>query len=192
MKLNEIGLILDRDGTINVEVDFLKDPDEIQLIPGAARAIREANEVGIKTCVVSNQSGIARGILSESQLDVVHQRLLEVLSQEGAHIDRIYYCPHHPDFGAPPYRKVCTCRKPNTGMLLMASQELGIILEKSFVVGDRCCDIQSGKQVGCGTVLVLTGYGEKELKQCEGNTQADYVAKNLFDGWQYIKNKILL
>lgn len=190
MKLNDIGLFLDRDGTINVEVDFLTKPEEIQLIPGAARAIREANELGLKVCVISNQSGVARGLLTEAQLGLIHKRFRDLLAEQGANVDEILYCPHHPDVGVPPYRKVCTCRKPNTGMLRKAADEFGIDLKKSFVIGDRCSDIQAGEKAGCGTVLVLTGYGEFERADCEKVARVDFVASNLYEAWGYIRKRI--
>ncbi len=190
MKLNHAALFLDRDGTINVDVDFLSNPDDLQLLPRAARAIREANELGIPVFVITNQSGIARGILSERELTAIHLRLKEKLAEEGAKIDEIYYCPHHPDFGMPPYRKSCTCRKPKTGMLQRAAREFGIDLSASFVIGDRCVDMIAGRTAKCGTVLVLTGYGSLERDECVGATAIDHVAADLFDAWTYVKEQL--
>lgn len=188
--MNAVGLFIDRDGTINTEVDFLTRPEELQLIPHAAEAIREANRLGIKTIVITNQSGIARGLLSENDVHAVHQKLEELLSERGAHIDAIYYCPHHPDYGTPQYRKDCTCRKPKTGMLEQAAQKFGINLRSSFVVGDRWVDMKAGEQAGCGTILVLTGYGATEREECERTTRVDYVAQDLYAAWQYIKQRL--
>src|SRR5260221_591734 len=142
------GIFLDRDGTINEEVDFLTTPDDLNLIEGSANAIRDANECGFKVFVVTNQSGIARGILTEKDLAEIHSALLKKLAQHDARIDAIYYCPHHPDAIDAQYRIVCDCRKPGTGMIMRAVQEFGIDLTRSYVIGDRMIDIQTG--INCG------------------------------------------
>lgn len=157
---------LDRDGTINEEVEFLRNPDELRLIPGAPAAIRALNERGILTCVISNQSGVARGFLTESDLVPIHDKLRRELEQERARLDRIYYCPHHPTEGRPPYNVACECRKPQTGMLRQGAEELAIDLKRSFVVGDRIVDVQAGLAVGATAILVLTGYGKRALEEC--------------------------
>ncbi len=188
MHPHEVGVFFDRDGTINVDLDYLSDPDKLQLIPGAAEAIKEANDLGVRVFVITNQSGVARGLYSESDVQSVHERLKNVLSQSGARIDALFYCPHHPDYGIPPYRKVCTCRKPKTGMLKEAEKAFGIDLNASFVVGDKCTDIETGRNAGCGTVLVLTGYGSTEVDECR--SQSDYVARDIYDAWKHIRHTI--
>src|SRR5262245_49590223 len=160
--MNRSGLFLDRDGTINEEVDFLTDPLDLRLIPGAADAIREANESGFKVFVITNQSGIARGLLTEERLGEIHAALVSKLAESRAKIDAIYYCPHHPDLGQPPYRRECDCRKPKTGMIDQAVRSYGIDVRKSFVIGDRMIDVQTGNNSGATSVLVLTGYGREE------------------------------
>ena len=187
MRAGTTGLFLDRDGTINVEPDYSADPDTFELIPGSAEAIREANDLGLKVFVITNQSGVARGLFREEDVVAMNERLVEILKEAGARIDAVYYCPHHPDVGAPPYRKVCTCRKPNTGMLLQAEKEHGIDLASSFVVGDKCSDILTGRNAGCGTVLVLTGYGASELEECKKLGGPDHVAEHLSGAWNYIR-----
>lgn len=164
--MTRAGVFLDRDGTLNVEIDFLRTPEELELIPGAARAVRKLNELGLPTCVISNQSGVARGYLTEAGLIPIHARLQEELAREGAHIDRIYYCPHHPSEGVAPYNIACDCRKPEPGMLLRGARELNIDPAASFVVGDRLGDIQAGRTVGATTILVLTGYGMQGREEC--------------------------
>jgi D-glycero-D-manno-heptose 1,7-bisphosphate phosphatase len=181
------GLFLDRDGTINVERGYLSNPDEVELLPGAARAIRAANEFGLPVIVITNQAGVARGYHSEADVNSVNARLQELLKAEGARIDALYYCPHHPEVGDPPYRIVCSCRKPGTGMLKMAEKALGINLASSFVVGDKCSDIETGKNAGSGTVLVLTGYGRTEIRRCTGNKAPDHVADDLPAAWEFVK-----
>jgi D-glycero-D-manno-heptose 1,7-bisphosphate phosphatase len=188
VKLGHVGLFFDRDGTLNTEVDFLSRPEEIQLIPNAARAIREANELGVKVFIITNQSGIARGLFTETDLDAIHERLMTMLAHEGAIVDAIYYCPHHPGYGTTPYRRDCRCRKPKPGMLHQAKKEYGIKLTHSFVIGDRCIDMQAGKSAGCRTALVLTGYGAVEQQECTDDGTVDIVAADAYDAWKQIRN----
>ncbi|MCU0454048.1 MAG: D-glycero-beta-D-manno-heptose 1,7-bisphosphate 7-phosphatase [Bacteroidetes bacterium] len=190
MKPLRAGLFLDRDGTINTEVDFLRTADEVRLIPGAARAIREANHAGFPVVVMTNQSGIARGYLTEDDLARVHVRLRELLAVEGAHVDAIEYCPHHPTAGRPPYHVECDCRKPGTGMLRRAAERLGIDLVASYVVGDRCVDMEAGRRAGCRTVLVLTGYGETEREECLQRLTIDHIAPDLYAAWSFIRHHV--
>jgi D-glycero-D-manno-heptose 1,7-bisphosphate phosphatase len=157
---------MDRDGTINEEIGYLSSPDHLALIPGAAAAIRALNERGIATCVISNQSGVARGYFPEAALGPIHEALRAALGREGARIDRIYYCPHHPVDGIPPYNVSCDCRKPATGMLRQGARECNADLRRSFTVGDRIVDIQAGKAAGTSTILVLTGYGGESVREC--------------------------
>ncbi|MBI2620091.1 MAG: D-glycero-beta-D-manno-heptose 1,7-bisphosphate 7-phosphatase [Ignavibacteriales bacterium] len=186
----EVGIFFDRDGTINVELDYISDPDKLELVPGAAKAIREANEFGVKVFVITNQSGVARGLYTEHDVEAVHTRLRKTLADHGAHLDAIYYCPHHPEYGTPAYRKVCTCRKPKTGMLQEARKSFRIDLSKSYVVGDKCTDIEAGRTAHCGTVLVLTGYGAAEAEDCGKAGGADHVAKDIYAAWHYIRKNI--
>ncbi len=162
------GVFIDRDGTLNIEVDYLRSPDQLQLISGAAESIRKLNDSGLVTCVISNQSGVARGFLSERDLVGIHARLREMLLSAGATLDRIYYCPHHPTAGIEPYRIDCPCRKPKPGMLMQGAREFGLELQRCFVVGDSIVDIQAGNAVNATTILVRTGYGtatEQSLKR---------------------------
>ena len=161
-----IAVFFDRDGTLIEDVGYLRTPDEVRLIPGAAEAIRMLNDRQILTCVISNQSGVARGLLTEADLVPIHDRLQRMLAAAGAHLDRIYYCPHHPTDGRPPYNIECTCRKPRTGMLQRAASELPIALEKSFVIGDKTLDIEVAKAAGARSILVLTGYGRLSVDEC--------------------------
>ncbi|MEX0602082.1 MAG: D-glycero-beta-D-manno-heptose 1,7-bisphosphate 7-phosphatase [Bacteroidota bacterium] len=185
-----IGLLLDRDGTVNVDLDFLVRPEDLVLIPGSAEAIREANRLGLKVAIITNQSGIARGLFTVQDLARVHEKLESALAQHGARVDAIFFCPHHPELGFPPYRKDCTCRKPKTGMIVQAAKELHLDLRRSYVVGDRCIDMKAGEAAGCGTILVQTGYGTVEMEECMRETRVDHVAKNLKEGWRYIKHDL--
>jgi D-glycero-D-manno-heptose 1,7-bisphosphate phosphatase len=155
------AVFLDRDGTINEEVGHLDRMEKLQLIPGAAEAIRRINKSGMKAVVVTNQSGIARGFFDEAFVIEVHERLGELLRAEGALIDAFYYCPHHPAEGRVDYVKMCDCRKPAPGMLLRAAEELGIDPSRSYMVGDTLKDIAAGARAGAQGILVRTGYGEE-------------------------------
>jgi D-glycero-D-manno-heptose 1,7-bisphosphate phosphatase len=182
-----VGVYLDRDGTINEEVDFVTRPEQLRLIPGAAQAIRRLNDRDLPVCVVSNQSGIARGFLTEADLVPIHERFRHLLAEGGARVDRICYCPHHPTAGLPPYDRSCECRKPQPGMLLEGARELGLDPARSFVVGDRIVDIQAGKAVGAATVLVLTGYGSRSVGECrDAGVRPDHTAPSLAEAVDYI------
>jgi D-glycero-D-manno-heptose 1,7-bisphosphate phosphatase len=157
------AVFLDRDGTINEEVGYLDRIEKLRLLPGAAGAIRRINESGMKVVVVTNQSGIARGLFDEAFVTRVHARLREMLRVEGALIDAFYFCPHHPTEGRGTYLKTCDCRKPASGMLLRAVEELRIDLSHSYMVGDTLKDIEAGAGVGSRGVLVRTGYGEESV-----------------------------
>jgi len=188
----QIGIFLDRDGTVNEEVSYLSSPVELRLIPGSADAIREANRLGLRVFIMTNQAGIARGKFTEDQLTEVHKALVQLLENEQAQVDAIYYCPHHPDFGDGRYRKECSCRKPNIGMLLQAAREFDIDIEKSFVVGDRMIDVQTGNNAGATSILVLTGYGKEDQKLLlQNNTHVGHISDNLYAAMQFIKSTIL-
>jgi D-glycero-D-manno-heptose 1,7-bisphosphate phosphatase len=155
------AVFLDRDGTINEEIGYMDRLEKLRLIPGAAEAIRLINASGMKAVVVTNQSGIARGIFTESFVAETHARLGEMLRAEGASLDGIYFCPHHPTEGRGDYRRGCECRKPSPGLLLRAAAELHIDPARSYMVGDTLKDIEAGARAGAQGILVRTGYGEE-------------------------------
>ena len=152
------AVFLDRDGTINKYVGFLRKPEELELLPGAAEAIKKINESGYLAIVVTNQPVIARGEVTVEQLDEIHNKLETLLGQEGAYVDAIYYCPHHPDKGFPgeiPELKIdCDCRKPKPGMLMKAAEDFNIDLSQSWMIGDDKRDMEAGRAAGCRTLLV--------------------------------------
>lgn len=157
------AFFLDRDGVINVEVDYLSDPDKAELIPGVPEALREIRAHGFLAVVVTNQSGVARGMYSEKEVHAVHRRIDELLAATGAQVDRWYFCPHHPK-----HTGICDCRKPAPGMLLRAARELDIDLSNSVMVGDRLSDLEAGRAAGCRTVwLVRTGYGAEVVRTAD-------------------------
>lgn len=174
------AVFLDRDGTINEEVGYLDHIDKLRLIPGAAEAIRLLNDSGFKVVVVTNQSGVARGLFTETFVVEVHRALAELLESRGARIDRFDYCPHHPTEGTGRYRQACPCRKPEPGMLLKAAATLDIDLGRSYVVGDTPRDLEAARRVGAQGILVRTGYGAETLKTATGGeTAAAHVADDL-------------
>lgn len=152
-------IFLDRDGTINQEVHYLHRPEDLILLPGAASAIRLFNENGFRVVVVTNQAGVARGYYTEEDIDKLHQYLNQILEAEGAHIDQFYYCPHHPDYGTKNYRKVCHCRKPDTGMFEASERDGFVDKAHSYMIGDKWIDTQAGDRFGVHPILVGTGYG---------------------------------
>ena len=174
------ALFLDRDGVINKEVDHLNKLDQLVLIDNIGKAIRKINQAGILAVVVTNQPVIARGELNNSDLQDIHNKLDTLLGLEGAYIDRVYYCPHHPDKGFKNEVKElkidCDCRKPKPGLLLQAAKEMNISLQDSWLVGDSSGDILAGKQAGVKTILVKTGYGGTDMKY---RVRPDLIADNL-------------
>jgi D-glycero-D-manno-heptose 1,7-bisphosphate phosphatase len=158
------AVFIDRDGTLSEEVGYVNHIDRLRLIDGSASAIRRLNEAGLQTVLVTNQAGVARGYFDEQMVADVHERLRALLIEHGARLDGIYYCPHHPDVGVPPYRQDCECRKPGPGMLLRAQEEMGIDLASSYIVGDSFKDLRAGAAVGAIPILVLTGYGKGQYE----------------------------
>lgn len=145
-------VLLDRDGTVNIDRHYIADPELVELFPGVGAALRELSGNGFGLAVVTNQSGIARGKITPDQLEQVHARLGAVLAAEGVTLDGIYVCPHGPNDG-------CDCRKPLPGLIVRAARELGFDPAESFVIGDKGIDIDLGRNVGATTILVRTGYG---------------------------------
>jgi len=161
------AVFLDRDGTIIREVDYLSRLEEIELLPGAAEAILKLNRRRIPVILVTNQSAVARGKITEEFVKQSHQLLNRLLARKQAHIDDFFYCPHHPKIGAAPYRTICSCRKPAPGLLLQAARQHDLDLNKSFVIGDKLIDVEMAQKVKARGILVKTGYGREELKLIE-------------------------
>ena len=155
------AIFLDRDGTINKYVGFLRDDNQFELLEGVAEAIKKINMLGFLCIVVSNQPVIARGEVTLAELQVIHNKMETLLGLSGAYIDRVYYCPHHPHKGyegeISELKIDCECRKPKPGMLLKAAENLNINLSESWMVGDSEIDIMAGKRAGCKTALIGVG-----------------------------------
>jgi D-glycero-D-manno-heptose 1,7-bisphosphate phosphatase len=164
--------LLDRDGTINEEVDHLSHPGELRLIAGSADAIRRLRAEGIDVVVVTNQANVGRGVLAPEMLDRIHDCLRSMLAREGAYLDAILHCPHAPEHG-------CACRKPSPGMAFEAARRLGVDAADAFVVGDHAGDMALGRAVGATTFLVLTGHGTDQRAGAERDRLVDHVVANL-------------
>lgn len=158
--------LIDRDGTINVERDYLSDPEQLELIPGAAEGLRRLRDLGLGLIVVTNQSGIARGYFSMETLEAIHTRLRELLASEGITLDGLYICPHGPD-------EACDCRKPLPGMALQAAKDLNFAPNQAFVIGDKAADVELGQALGAVSILVRTGYGRQFESKCHPQHVAD-------------------
>ena len=161
-------VLIDRDGTLVVEKNYLSNPDELELIPGAAQALQRLQAAGWGLCVVTNQAGIGRGYFDLTDLEQVHRRLVEMLAQFNVTLDGIYFCPHAPDEG-------CSCRKPLPGMIHQAMATHGFDPREAWVIGDKEVDVGLGHAVGAKSILVRTGYGKLQ----ESATHADFVADDL-------------
>ena len=164
MVSRQVVVFLDRDGVINEEVDMLYRMDQLRLVPGVSQAIGRLNSAGLPVVVVTNQPVVARGLCTEEELQGIHKELERRLNTEGAYLDAIYFCPHHEEADLLDYRKACPDRNPGTGMIQRATEEFNCELGECFVVGDRTADIQMGKDAGCHTILVETGYGGNDGK----------------------------
>ncbi|HEV2801945.1 MAG TPA: HAD family hydrolase [Pyrinomonadaceae bacterium] len=182
------AVFIDRDGTISEEVGYVNHPSRYRVFPYAAEAIRRLNEAGWLAVLVTNQAGVARGYFTEDVIGAVHTLLAEELERGGARLDAIYYCPHHPSVGEPPYRFDCDCRKPRPGLIRRAADDLRIDLSRSWMVGDRYSDTELARNAGTRAALVLSGYGrgEWEYQRAAWRHQPDLVAENLLEAVEKI------
>jgi D-glycero-D-manno-heptose 1,7-bisphosphate phosphatase len=182
------AVFLDRDGTINEEVGYVNHVSRFRVFPWAARAVRSLNDAGFRVVVFTNQSGIARGHFPESLLAEVHDSMARELAREGARIDGVYYCPHHPEGRLEQFRQTCQCRKPKPGMLLRAARDLDLDLCRSVVIGDKYLDVQTGHAASARGVLVLSGYGrgEYEYERHWWPRPPDHIAENLLDAAAWV------
>lgn len=163
------AVFLDRDGTINIEKEYLYRKEDFEFIPGVPEAIRLLNKAGVLVVVVTNQSGVARGYYTEEDVENLHRHIARELKEAGAQVDAWLYCPHHPS-GRGSYALPCDCRKPLPGMLREAARRYDIDLENSVMIGDKLADVEAGQAAGCRTILVRTGYGANEEQQVGPHT----------------------
>ncbi len=185
------ALFLDRDGVIIHDVNLLVHPDQVKLMDGAVEALRAVRKSGYITVVISNQPVVSRGLVSEKDVEEIHNRIQCLLTSEGeGGIDAYYFCPHHPNATLLKYRVDCQCRKPRPGLLLQAAQDLRIDLGASFMIGDRVSDVLAGQRAGCNTILVKTGmHLEPPIESpdpVEINQQPNYVCTSLCQAVDWI------
>ncbi|HPM03176.1 MAG: HAD-IIIA family hydrolase [Candidatus Cloacimonetes bacterium] len=182
-------VFIDRDGTINLdEKGYIAKPEDFHLYDFSPDAIRLLNQLGFKVIVVSNQSGIARGLYSEADLDLIHQKMLKTLADQQACIDKAYYCPYYKEAVLPQYREHLEMRKPDLGMFYQACRDFEIHVNASFMIGDKKDDIEFGKKAHLCSILVLTGNGSDLLPTLpEWQYKPDYVAQNLLSACQLIQ-----
>ena len=171
----EKAVFIDRDGTIARDVPYCHRVDDFDILPNVPEAVRLLNQSGFKIVVVTNQSGVAQGDVTEKALAQIHMKMKDDLDSHGAKLDAIYYCPHHPS-------EECDCRKPKTGLYVKAAKEHGIDVRLSYVIGDMQADVDAGRALGCKTVMVKTGSNGK----CDDGNPPDYVAHNLLEAAKWI------
>ncbi len=179
------AIFLDRDNTIIDDPGYINHPNQVKLLPGAPSALSDMRNMGYKLIIVSNQSGVARGIVTEDTLADIHERLIQILRSEGVFIDAIYYCPFHPEGVIEKYRKESSLRKPEPGMLLLAAEEMEIDLRYSWMIGDSYRDVQAGKLAGCRTILINSP-ANPTIKEYS-DPEADSIAVNIKEAANIIK-----
>ena len=182
------AIFLDRDNTIIEDPGYINNPDQVKLIEGVTEPLSELKAMGYKLVVVSNQSAVARGIVTEEALGQIHKRLEQLLAEKGVLLDRIYYCPYYIDGVIPKYRKDSDWRKPSPGMLLAAGKDMDIDLKESWMVGDSPSDIEAGARAGCRTIMLAGRTHEQKIKP--GEPGPDYRAVNLKEVVNIIKMRV--
>jgi len=178
------AVFLDRDGVINKDFGYVYRIEDFFIYDEVYPALKKLRDAGFKLIVITNQSGIGRGYYTEEDFLNITKHMKEKLKEKGIVLDKVYYCPHHPEGVIPEFTKKCNCRKPETGMIEEAVKEFNIDLSNSFLIGDKETDIQAGKKMGLKTILVKTGRGKDFIS----NTSADYIAENILDA---VENYIL-
>jgi len=183
------AVFLDRDHTLIEDPGYINDPEQVKLLDGVPEALVELKALGYKLVVVSNQPAVAQGIVTEETLDEIHDRLQELLAEKGATLDRIYYCPYHPDGVIAKYRKESDWRKPSPGMLLAAAQDMDIDLGQSWMIGNRDSDIEAGSRAGCRTILLRPSSHPKQadLQPLSAGPKPDYSSVNIKEAVNIIK-----
>jgi len=182
------AVFMDRDGTISEEIGYVNHPARYRVFPYASEAVRLLNQSNYLAILVTNQAGVARGYFTEDVIKAVHARLEKELEEDGAHLDAIFYCTHHPSIGEHPYRFNCDCRKPKPGLVTRAAEQFDIDLTESWMIGDRYSDLELARNAGLRAAFVLSGYGLGEWEYQRGvwKTEPDLVAKDLLEAVQLI------
>ena len=188
------AVFLDRDGTISPELNKdipILTPEEFTLIPKTGEAISKLNKHKIKVIVITNQSAIAKGYITEETLLKIHEKMVELLAKEDAHLDDIFYCPHYPNGKIAKYSKICDCRKPNPGLINLAQEKYKLDLSKCFCVGDMVRDIELGYNLHMRNILVLTGKGKQTQEELlKTGHSPEYIATDLFEAVNYIEKTL--
>ena len=192
------AIFLDRDGVINKMVyhpnfglvDSPANPDEFFLLAGVSQAVRQINEMSLPVIVISNQPGVAKRKFTEKLLEATTAKMHRVLAQDGARLDAVYYCLHHPEAQLPQYKSSCACRKPRPGLLLQAAQEWGISLEDSYFIGDGITDILAGQAAGTRTILIASRKPYLYEALAERNANPDYIVNDLNEAVKIIQTHI--
>ena len=181
------AVLLDRDGTLIQERGHIGTIRQVRFIRGAFTALKKLCRHGFKIVIVSNQSGVARDIISQLQVEKVNRYILETLNLHDIKIDALYYCPHHPRYGNGSFKKKCNCRKPAAGMAKTAQKKLNLSLRKCYVIGDKLSDIELAQKINAKGILVLTGFGREQWSGAENNcARPVFVAKNILDATKWI------
>jgi D-glycero-D-manno-heptose 1,7-bisphosphate phosphatase len=175
------AVFLDRDGTVMDDPGYLADPAGVKLLPGVDLAIKSLRQAGYKIVVVTNQSGVARGLLSEETLEKIHAELRRKLAEKGAMLDAIYYCPFHPEGSVPQYTKDSDLRKPSPGMLYKAAEELDLDVRASWMIGDAGRDMAAGRAAGCRTILLQPSTNDESDDAPDDDNPPDFTARNLVE-----------
>ena len=183
--MSDKAIFLDRDDTLIEDTGYINSPEQVRLLDGVAEAFIELKALEYKLIVVTNQSAVARGIVTEKVLGEIHKRLEQLLAEKNAFLDGIYYCPYHPKGVVKKYRQESDCRKPNPGMLLRAAEEMDIDLDKSWCVGNSISDVEAGLRAGCKTILIDLPSHQQQLKP--GGPRPDYKAVNIKEVVNIIK-----
>jgi D,D-heptose 1,7-bisphosphate phosphatase len=181
------AVFMDRDGTIMDDTGYLSDPAGVKLIPGVDLAIKSLRQAGYKIVVITNQSGVARGLLTEETLEKIHAELRRKLAEKGAMLDAIYYCPFHPEGSVPQYAKESDQRKPAPGMLYKAAEELDLDLRTCWMVGDAGRDVAAGQAAGCRTILLQHSEDSQADDETDEESTPDFLAKNLVEAARIIQ-----
>jgi histidinol-phosphate phosphatase family protein len=186
-KTKKPAVFIDRDGTIIEQVELLSSATQLRIFHNSAPAIRILNKLGYLVVIVTNQPVVARGIIGPQEIDQIHSVLIQNLASQGAIVDVVYFCPHHPEANLEKFRGVCLCRKPNPGMILLAAKEYCIDLKKSFMIGDSTQDVAAGNRADIRTILVQTGHGGGDIWQHNG--RIDFHAKDIGEAVEIIRNQ---
>lgn len=186
--MQSAAVFLDRDGTLNDDPGYLGDPEKLILFPETGKALFLLKQAGFKLIVISNQSGISRGIIDEQMVFAVNAKVNELLAEHNTGIDAFYICPFHPEFST---EDECSCRKPSPELVLKAAKDFNIDLQRSYFIGDSKSDIECGERAGCKTILVKTGYGAATFSILQKqNNFPSFVADNIMDAANFIYNDI--